>query len=429
MLRSMYSGISGLRVHQTKLDAIGNNIANVNTVGFKASRTVFQEVYNQTLKAASAPTANGNRGGTNPMQIGLGVSVAAIDVLHTSSGAQRTDKATDLAIEGDGFFVVADGDTKYYTRAGNFDISPNGYLVSASGLMVQGWTERDQNGDILVSSSPDSIKEIRLDSSMHMPANQTSYIDFAGNLDSRAKAGDIVKYTATVIDSQGNEHPIILEFEKKDDNSNEWTLKLSTPEIVQKKDIDGDGKKESAPKEWKLNPDDKDPDDKYLEITLDNFDFGNGSAEFKDVKLRFDASNMTQQARESSIKAVDTDGYGPGTLDSISIDSSGRVIGVYTNGRMRVEAIIAVASFNNPAGLTKVGNNLFYNTPNSGEIQLGQAGTGGLGSVNPGALEMSNVDLANEFTEMITAQRGFQANSRIITTSDELLQELVNLKR
>ena len=130
MLRSMYSGISGLRVHQTKLDVIGNNIANVNTVGYKASRTVFQEVYSQTLKAAAAPTTDGNRGGTNPQQVGLGVSVAAIDVLHTSSGVQRTDKATDLAIEGDGFFVVADGDTRYYTRAGNFDISPNGYLVS-----------------------------------------------------------------------------------------------------------------------------------------------------------------------------------------------------------------------------------------------------------------------------------------------------------
>jgi len=427
----MYSGISGLRVHQTKLDVIGNNIANVNTVGFKASRTVFQEVYNQTLKAASAPTANGNRGGTNPQQIGLGVSVAAIDVLHTSSGAQRTDKATDLAIEGDGFFVVADGDTKYYTRAGNFDLSPNGYLVSASGLKVQGWTEKDENGEIMVSSSPDSLTDIRLDSSMHMPANQTSYIDFAGNLDSRAKAGDTVKYTTTVIDSLGNEHSIILEFTKAADDENKWTLKVTSPDITD--DDENPVELQDEDVEIEFGEDGnivlKDPDDKYLEITLDNFDFGNGSAEFEDVKLRFDASNMTQQARESSIKVVETDGYGPGTLDSITIDSSGRVIGVYTNGRMQVEAVIAIASFNNPAGLTKVGNNLFYNTPNSGDIQLGMAGTSGLGSVNPGALEMSNVDLANEFTEMITAQRGFQANSRIITTSDELLQELVNLKR
>ena len=157
--------------------------------------------------------------------------------------------------------------------------------------------------------------------------------------------------------------------------------------------------------------------------------FQNGAAQIQNLELRFDDENTTQQARETSIKAVDTDGYGPGTLDSINIDSSGRVIGIYTNGRMQVEAIIAIASFNNPAGLTKMGNSLFYNTPNSGEVQLGMAGTSGLGSINPGALEMSNVDLANEFTEMITAQRGFQANSRIITTSDELLQELVNLKR
>lgn len=414
MLRSMYSGISGLRVHQTKLDVIGNNIANVNTVGYKASRTVFQEVYSQTLKAAAAPTTDGNRGGTNPQQVGLGVSVAAIDVLHTSSGVQRTDKATDLAIEGDGFFVVADGDTRYYTRAGNFDISPNGYLVSASGLKVQGWTQKDENGEIMVSSSPDSLTDIRLDSNMHMPANPTSYIEFAGNLDSRAKVGDTVKYTATIIDSLGNEHSIILEFKKR--NNNSWDLSITSPtaNINTFHTI-------SFSEEGKLS--------NTQSITIGPITFENGAAEIQKLELRFDKENTTQQARETSIKAVDTDGYGPGTLDSINIDSSGRVIGIYTNGRMQVEAIIAIASFNNPAGLAKMGNNLFYNTPNSGEVQLGMAGTSGLGSINPGALEMSNVDLANEFTEMITAQRGFQANSRIITTSDELLQELVNLKR
>lgn len=414
MLRSMYSGISGLRVHQTKLDVIGNNIANVNTVGYKASRTVFQEVYSQTLKAAAAPTTDGNRGGTNPQQVGLGVSVAAIDVLHTSSGVQRTDKATDLAIEGDGFFVVADGDTRYYTRAGNFDISPNGYLVSASGLKVQGWTQKDENGEIMVSSSPDSLTDIRLDSNMHMPANPTSYIEFAGNLDSRAEVGDTVKYTATVIDSLGNEHSIILEFEKR--NNNSWDLSITSPtaNINTFHTI-------SFSEEGKLS--------NTQSITIGPIMFENGAAQIQNLELRFDKENTTQQARETSIKAVDTDGYGPGTLDSINIDSSGRVIGIYTNGRMQVEAIIAIASFNNPAGLAKMGNNLFYNTPNSGEVQLGMAGTSGLGSINPGALEMSNVDLANEFTEMITAQRGFQANSRIITTSDELLQELVNLKR
>lgn len=416
MLRSMYSGISGLRVHQTKLDVIGNNIANVNTVGYKASRTVFQEVYSQTLKAAAAPTTDGNRGGTNPQQVGLGVSVAAIDVLHTSSGVQRTDKATDLAIEGDGFFVVADGDTRYYTRAGNFDISPNGYLVSASGLKVQGWTQKDENGEIMVSSSPDSLTDIRLDSNMHMPANPTSYIEFAGNLDSRAEVGDTVKYTATIIDSLGNEHSIILEFKKQ--NNNSWDLSITSPTA----NINNvSSNKISFSNDGKLS----DPQS----ITIETITFENGADQIQKLELRFDKENTTQQARETSIKAVDTDGYGPGTLDSINIDSSGRVIGIYTNGRMQVEAIIAIASFNNPAGLAKMGNNLFYNTPNSGEVQLGMAGTSGLGSINPGALEMSNVDLANEFTEMITAQRGFQANSRIITTSDELLQELVNLKR
>jgi len=429
----MYSGISGLRVHQTKLDVIGNNIANVNTVGFKSSRTVFQEVYNQTLKAASAPTPDGNRGGSNPQQVGLGVSIASIDVLHTSSGVQRTDKATDLAIEGNGFFIVSDGETMYYTRAGNFDIDPQGYLVTASGLKVLGWTQKDNDGNIITSHSIDSLSPIRLDSNMYVSPNQTSYIAFSGNLDSRTEVGKSEKYTATVVDSLGNEHPIILEFTRAStgSNLNRWNVKITSPEILVSGQprvlanfyisFDENGRIEEGSY--------LDEEDGFYVYEIDDIDFENGSAEIDNLKIRFNIDNTTQHAREFSIKVTDTDGYGPGTLDTITIDSSGQVIGIYSNGLIQTEAILALASFNNPAGLTKLGNNLFYNTPNSGSVNIGQAGTRGLGDINPGALEMSNVDLAYEFTEMITAQRGFQANSRIITTSDEVLQELVNLKR
>lgn len=434
MLRSMFSGISGLRTHQTKLDVIGNNIANVNTVGFKASRTVFQEIYSQTLKSASAPSGGGARGGANPQQVGLGVSIASIDVLHTNNGVQRTDKATDLAIEGDGFFVVSDGVSNFYTRAGNFDIDAQGYLVSSGGLKVQGWTERDADGNIIPTGS---TKEINL-ANLSMPPKATSEIIFSGNLDSRTEVGKTVEYTTTIVDSLGEEHNIVLTFTKEGtdaDGDTTWNLTVTLPEIT-----DSDGNPEVLLDDGEIQFDANgniipaDPDDEYVEITLDfgSVDFDNGATVGNDndeVAIKFDLEKTTQHARESSLKVTETDGYGPGTLDDVSIDSGGRVIGIYSNGQARIDAILAIARFSNPAGLTKLGSNLFQISANSGEPEIGEAGVNGRGDINPGALEMSNVNLANEFTEMIIAQRGFQANSRIITTSDELLQELVNLKR
>ncbi|NLI60789.1 MAG: flagellar hook-basal body complex protein, partial [Clostridiales bacterium] len=210
MLRSMFSGVSGLRTHQTKMDVIGNNIANVNTVGFKASRATFQEIYNQTLKAASAPTSAEGRGGINAQQVGLGVSVASIDVLHTQGGAQRTDKATDLALEGDGFFVLSDGVSNFYTRAGNFDVDPQGYLVSASGLKVQGWTNRNADGEIITTGSTNELNLTNLS----MPPRATSRLRFEGNLDSSLDENGSVEYTTDIVDSLGDEHNIKLVFSR-----------------------------------------------------------------------------------------------------------------------------------------------------------------------------------------------------------------------
>lgn len=292
MLRSMYSGISGLKNFQTKLDVIGNNIANVNTYGFKKGRTIFKDLYSQTVAGASAPVGN-TRGGVNPKQVGLGSQLAAIDTLHTAGSTQFTGNTLDLAIEGDGFFVVQNGDnTKdvQYTRAGNFYLDQNGKLVDGDGRFVIG-----------------------------LKANETT-----------------------------------------DPNTNNTALLPETNQV------------------------DKD-------------------ANYGQIKIPSDATNM-------------------------SIGQDGTVNYVQ-DGKLKIAGRLNIATFNNPGGLEKVGGNMFVQSSNSGIASQGSPLKEGRGTVKSGSLEMSNVDLSEEFTDMIVAQRGFQANTRIITTSDEILQELVNLKR
>lgn len=299
MMRSLSSAVAGLRTHQTKMDVIGNNIANVNTTAFKYSRTVFQDVYSQTVSSASQGTAT--LGGTNPSQIGLGVKLGTIDTIFTSAAAQRTDNPSDLCIEGDGFFVIDTngtdvGGTKY-TRAGNFYIDNVGKLVTSDGYFVMGYP--------------------------------------------------LTTYTSTP-DANGN------------------------------------------------------PTYTFTPVT------------------NFDASNL----KETDLKQIDLAPY-----TNISIDETGTIWGTTPADEKIAVAQIALAMFTNNSGLEKVGGSLYLNTASSGDATYTIAGKKGAGEINPGALEMSNVDLAAEFTDMIITQRGFQANSRVITTSDTLLEELVNLKR
>lgn len=404
MMRSMFSGVSGLRAHQLQMDVIGNNISNVNTVGYKSSRVTFQEVYSQTLKSATGPAAGG-RGGSNPQQVGLGVAVGTIDVLHTRSGAQRTDKATDLSIEGDGFFVVSDGVSNFYTRAGNFDVDRLGNLTAPGGLTVLGWQAGEPT-----SVAPRAINLAGLS----MPARQTGELTFNGNLNADNQIGDIENYTISLFDSLGREHKLELEFTKTGVNS--WSLDILEGATYNLGDF--------SPREITFNDDGSIAQGSIGDVSLT---FDGGAAPMNNVIIDF--TKLTQSAGKTHIKGQQLGGYTAGVIESISIDSNGVVTGLYTNGQAQEEWRIAMAHFTNPAGLVKLGGNLFQQTTNSGEVDLGLAGDGGRGVLNPGSLEMSNVDLAKEFTDMIIAQRGFQANSRIITTSDELLQELVNLKR
>lgn len=449
MMRSMFSGVSGLRAHQQRMDVIGNNVANVNTVGFKSSRVTFQEVFNQTLSGASAPDSSTSRGGTNPMQVGLGTSVGSVDTMMSTGSSERTDNATDLSISGDGFFIVrgSSEDTYKFTRAGNFGLDKLGNLVSGSGYCVYGWQKKNDDGSFDTESPVEPINLYADTSNGNkkiIAADSTSKAAFSGNLNASNKdlgAGSTVTQFAvpfTVYDSLGNGHQLSVNYRKASvDDTNATTtweyditstdgteFELNSSGTANPAGAAASGTKASGQLVFDGGGKLTSGSGLYLTLTTAA---GVGSEPFN-VDFNFD--NLTMFAGESSVVPSDINGYTTGTLTTFSIGSDGIITGVYSNGEQQSLGCVALASFSNPAGLEKVGDNLFIPTTNSGNFTKGlAAGTGGTGTLTPGTLEMSNVDLSSEFTNMIITQRGFQANSRIITTSDEMLQELVNLKR
>lgn len=379
----MYSGISGLRNFQTKLDVIGNNIANVNTYGFKKGRVTFKDAMNQMMAGATA--AQGDMGGKNPMQVGLGATIASIDTIHTQGSLQTTGRALDLAINGDGYFIVSQGESNFYTRAGNFYLDDEGTLVTADGYKVQSF-DNGQLNDIVVNVNA------------AVPAIQTTKIEFVGNLPNTAVGTQAITQQLKVVDNQGNPHT--LDVDITPNGSNNWTINFATGSTSDSVNYTGGVTQSDV-------------------ITLNL----SGSTH----SFNIDLSDITNDP--GSITATGTaDGNTPGALESFNIGSYGEINGVYSNGLVVNLGQLALAKFSNPSGLEKAGNNLFRESVNSGRANNGLPGDG-FGMIASSNLEMSNVDLSEEFTEMIVAQRGFQANTRIITTSDEILQELVNLKR
>lgn len=627
MMRSMYAGVSGLRNHQTRMDVIGNNIANVNTVGFKSGRVNFQDVLSQTIKGALAP--GGTRGGVNAQQIGMGMNIAAIDVLQTQGNLQNTGKITDVAIQGDGFFILSDGARQYYTRAGNFNLDTNGSLTNAStGMLVQGWLA--DNHGVINTSAP--ITGIQLQMGQTIPPIATTQIEYGNNLNSNTNSvlsypelrvsdgnghnatvkmtitpisfnqytytvdvtggtaaaggapftggtitldnsgnisaitggsagtftvtpasGSAVtinlpavgaatggqfnynmtstdrlpltgfvgagNYNVTVTDDHGN--PVVMQYAVVAAGGNsytytasvvsggspatgtttgsfDWTAAAGVTNPVQAGNtvvtstagldvnisgpVTGAGVPsfQVASKEvvstgaytaqTPITTSTKVYDSLGAAHTITNtvlktgvntwswscanesgVNIGGGTLSFNNsgqlvaytggplvftptganpLSITPDFSAVTQQASTTSqLDTLSQDGYPMGQLESYNIDQSGKIVGVFSNGMSQALGEIALASFSNPAGLSRSGNTMFSETSNSGPAHVGIAGQNGRGLMTPGAVEMSNVDLSQEFTDMIVTQRGFQANSKIITTSDEMLQDLVNLKR
>ncbi|TRW45630.1 flagellar hook protein FlgE [Georgenia yuyongxinii] len=411
MLRSLFSGISSLRSHQTMLDVTGNNIANVNTTGYKAARTQFEDTLSQVIQNAGAPQAG--QGGTNPAQVGLGVQVSAITNDFSDGATQQTGRALDMKITGDGFFIINDGTEQLFTRAGAFTLDALGQLTTAGGALVQGWSA--PNGQI---NATGPLGAITLPVSTTMGARLTGQVTLAGNLPADAEVYDSAVNPPTgvqltrsidVYDTVGTGHSLDLVFSRTNAG---WDVKVYSG-------VDSTG----APVQVGagglfFNDGILDSASSAITVTM-----ANGQA------ITFDIGSLTGYADLTTVEAAGQDGQGAGTLQSFSMNADGTLIGSFSNGFKQPVGQIALANFANAAGLEKAGGTAFRSTVNSGEAQVGVGGTGGRGSLTSRALEMSNVDLSQEFTNLIIAQRGFQAGSRVITTSDELLQELVNLKR
>jgi len=456
-MRSLFSGVSGLKNHQTRMDVVGNNISNVNTYGFKSSRVTFQDMLSQTISGAAKPDEN--KGGVNPKQVGLGMTVASIDRIFTQGSLQTTGNQTDLAISGDGFFVLSEGDKNLYTRAGTFGLDKNGNLVNpGNGLKVQGWmATRNDTGEMVVNPSG-STEDIVIPVYSKVEARETSNIRYKCNLDGRkgivppnatgkmrASAG--VTTNIDTYDKQGNAHRLTMTFWKT--GPNQWTASAALTDTTTPVTLDvpaGGGQQNQANPSSRMNlrfspdgrlisvADESSPDEQNqgnLSVNANYRVAGDPTMRTIDLNLGKAGllSGITQFSSQSTTKAVEQDGYTMGYMESYNIDNSGMITGVYSNGTKQFVGQVAMSVFTNPQGLTANGENLFEVSNNSGMANIGPASQAGRGKMIAGSLEMSNVDLSEQFTDMIITQRGFQANSRTITTSDQMLQELLNLKR
>lgn len=522
MMRSLYSGVSGLKNHQTRMDVVGNNISNVNTTGFKSSRVTFADTLSQTLSGASS--AADGKGGTNPQQIGLGSAVSAIDTLFTNGSVQSTGVNTDLCLSGNGLFIVGKGNGDiYYTRNGNFKFDSEGNYVTSDGLFVKGWMAN--NGSLNTTSATTYIK---IPAGKSMEAKATTQVTYTNNLDasepmiksilgktynaptdSKATSADLglilTLADGTTVEIPASSTPTtyyigkdqagkdvaagadptklitkIQENWKKADagTDNALTIKLSDGTIQTVTDgsyavdqsmpittivtiYDSLGTTHKVPlyfvkstvnsvngNTWKVMVNQNGNDSMTLDdgtvvklppvdiqfSTDGKFVSGNGSVTLtldngatQTQQVAVSLSALTQYAGSNTAFGKN-DGNAQGTLKSLSIDSSGVITGTYTNGINQAEAQVAIAQFNNAAGLTKEGNSLYKESNNSGKPNVKTANDLGC-TITPAALEMSNVDMASELTDMIVTQRGYQSNSKIITVSDELLETLINMKR
>ncbi len=412
MLRSLFSGISGLRAHQTMLDVTGNNIANVNTTGFKSSQIQFQDTLSQVLNNAGA--AQDGQGGTNPAPVGLGVRVAGITTNFTQGASQMTGRSTDMMIQGDGFFVVRKGTETYYTRDGSFDFDSTGEMVlPGDGALVEGWAAT--NG-VIDTNGP--LTDLRVPAGTLMAAQGTANADFEGNLDSTAADGTTITRSLTVYNATGEPSTLNLTFTKGAPTAGTWNLAATLVDAAGNTTATA-GYNAGATAPNAAGDVTFDPTTGALtspgDLTIGGID----------VNL----STVTGFSGIDTVKGDTQDGHAAGTLQSFELGQDGTITGAFSKGLKQVIGRIAMANFTNPAGLERAGGSLFTTTVNSGTIQLGTPGSGGRGTLAGGSLEMSNVDLSSEFTNLIVAQRGFQANARVITTSDQVLQELVNLKQ
>ncbi len=406
MLRSMFTAISALNAHQTWMDVIGNNLANVNTTGYKTSFVRFQDQISQLLRPGSSPT--GTRGGVDPMQVGLGMRVGSITQNFSQGALTATGRMGDLALQGDGFFNYRDGaGTLFYSRDGSIDLDADGYMVNTNtGYRIQGWIP---TGTPPVVNTGTALTDIRIPINSTL-ARQTSSLTMRGNLNALQPGATPVTVTFGAYDAFGALHNVDIQVTRTGANAWSWTAVAGGT---------GTGTMTFNPATGALATGGTG--------TINVAASPSGAQAFA---FTVDLSSLTQLETDNSAYAAFQDGVAAGTVTGYTVETkTGQVYAQYSNGLQNLVAQLAVTSFVNPAGLTKAGQNLYQQGVNAGEPNTGLPDSNGRGAIIPGSVEASNVDLSQEFTNMILAQRGFQASSRVITTSDEMLQELVNLKR
>lgn len=405
MLRSMFTAISSLNLHQSYLDVIANNLANANTTGYKANRVLFQDQFSQLLSPGAAP--GDTIGGINPTQIGLGLQLGHISSTFTQGALQSTGRNLDLSIQGDGFFVYNGGSGTFYSRDGATTLDAEGYFVNGStGWRLQGWTANDAG--VVDTNLPPTDMQINTDRTI---ASATSEATLTGNIDAQTATGDTVDTSMGVYDSLGNLYTVSVQFTRTAASTWGWSItdpaNASGSGTITFDDAGQFTASTGGP----------------IAMTLTN-----GAT--TPMNITPDFSGLTSLRAASDAAVSSQNGLPTGSVSDVYIaPNDGAIFLVYSNGMREQVGQVALANFSNPSGLIHVGHTAFQQGLNSGEPQVGVGGSNGRGLIASGYLESSNVDMAQEFTNMILAQRGFQASSRVITTSDEILQELVNLKR
>ncbi len=409
MWRAFQTGLSGIRNHQLRLDVIGSNIANINTVGFKASRTLFEDMFSTSLASASH-VAGSNQAA---LEIGNGARVRGVEALFTQGTLEETGRPLDLSIVGDALFMLRDGGRVVYSRAGNFEIDPTGRLVlGGTHYVLQGATA---GSDGTLGAG---IGDIVIDPGARAPAEATSELAISGNLDAAATAGTERAMTVSVHDPAGNSHALRFTFTKSGDGSWTWTA-------------GGPGDLIAAGTSGRVT---FDADGNLAGFTYDQGGGGiqltpSGAPAFSVHLAAADGGRLTAHAGPSTTAMIAADGRAAADLVGLAVDGDGLIQGIYGNGATIPAGRIALATIANPAGLARIEGNAYAETPASGRATAGFMDAAAGQAIAAGTLERSNVDLSTQFADMITTQRGFQANARAMTVADDMLALLTSLLR
>jgi flagellar hook protein FlgE len=417
---SFSSSLSGLKANQTKLAVIGNNLANMNTVGYKAGQVTFADLVSQSVGGSSA----------NPMQVGLGVTTSAIAANFSQGGIDATGVATNVAVQGNGFFVIGGADARGYTRAGDFSFDQNGRLVTSDGRPVQGFTTIDPvTGNVNTTGQP---TDIVITPGVLRAPSPTRQMNIVSNLNSASPVGTTFATAVPVYDSLGVAHIATVTWTKTGVGA--WSYAMAVP------GADVTGGAVGAQVNIAIGTMTFNGAGQLLtvnggvpaDVTVTGPAWSNGATPVNftwDLVNAQGAASITSFGAPSGTASISQNGASASSINSLTIGSSGELLASFGAGQVVAVAQLAIATFNNPQGLVKGGGNLLTESGSSGSANIGTAGTGGRGTLIGGALEQSNVDMAQEFTQMILAQRGFQANSKSINVADELLQEALNLRR